>query len=72
MFDNPAFYKSLANQRYMQLTKSYHLSNQIAKETKQATSARVKQVFTMVYRVTQSQVFKTMAQHKTLGFMTFN
>ena len=34
MFDNPAFYKSLANQRYMQLTKSYHLSNQIVKPKK--------------------------------------
>ena len=27
MFENPAFYKSLANQRYMRLTKNhYHLT----------------------------------------------
>ena len=39
---------------------------------KEARSDRIKEVFTMVYRVTHSQVFKTMAQHKTLGCMTFN
>ena len=49
--------------------KSYHLPNLIVKpkEKQEARSARV-----MVYRATYGQVFKTTAQHKTYGCMTFN
>ena len=75
MFKNPAFYKSLANQCYMQVRKINYLNLIVkTKEKQEARSARVKKVFTVVYRDTHGQVFllETMVQHKTLGYITFN
>ena len=43
------------------------------KEKQEARSARVKKVFTMVYRDTHGQVFfGTTTQHKSLGYITLN
>ena len=58
MFKNPAFYKSLANQRYMRVRK-INYPNLIVKtkENQEARWTRVKQVFTMVYRDTHGKVF---------------
>ena len=70
MFKNPAFYKSLANQRYMRVRKINYL-NLIVKttETQKARSARVtKSVHYSLKGYPWSSFFiETTVQHKTFG-----